>query len=59
MIVPNMTANRSAPTAVEYLKTLLSVVGIYAVTALTISVVILMLRVDLAAELLRYLISPQ
>jgi hypothetical protein len=53
----NENPDQRAPIVVEYLKTLLGFVAILAVTALTISVVILVLRIDLAAELLGHLIS--
>jgi len=55
--MPTVNPYRPAPAAVEYLKALLSVVAILGVTAFTISVVILILRIDLAAKLLRSLQS--
>jgi hypothetical protein len=53
----NIRPGQRAPTVVEYLQTLLSVVAILGVTAFTISVVILILRIDLAAKLLGHLQS--
>jgi hypothetical protein len=44
-------------TVIEYLKTLLVFVTILGVTAFTISLVILIFRIDLAAKLLRSLQS--
>jgi hypothetical protein len=53
----NKNPVQRAPTVVEYLKTLLVFVAILGVTAFTSSVVILILRIDLAAKLLGHLQS--
>jgi hypothetical protein len=55
--MPNKGPHQRAPIVVENLKTLLGVVAILGVTVLTISVVILIFRTDLAARLLGHLQS--